>query len=194
MLAEQNLKIQWLYDQRPYIVGSVDLVQKNIMIGGILAVLILIIFLRSISPTAVVSVAIPISIIGTFIILDAMGRSLNTISLAGISFAVGMLVDSAIVVLENIDRHRKSGDSIGEAAYKGTSEVWGALIASALTTIAVFLPIVFLEDEAGQLFKDIAIAVTSAVSFSLFVSISVIPMLWKKFAGVSKKSQEMQEL
>ncbi|MGA1932725.1 efflux RND transporter permease subunit [Arcobacter sp. YIC-464] len=187
VLKEKQLKIHWLYDQRPYIVGSVDLVQQNIMIGAILAVIILITFLRSISPTAVVAVAIPISIIGTFIILQAMGRSLNTISLAGISFAVGMLVDAAIVVLENIDRHRKNGDSISEAAYKGASEVWGALIASASTTIAVFLPIIFLEDEAGQLFKDIAIAVTSAVSFSLFVSIAVIPMLWKRFASISKK-------
>jgi len=187
ILKEKGLKIQWIYDERPYIVGSVDLVQQNIMIGGFLAVIILIIFLRSFSPTAVVSVAIPISIIGTFIILSIMGRSLNTISLAGISFAVGMLVDAAIVVLENIDRHRKAGESISEAAYKGASEVWGALIASALTTIAVFLPIIFLEDEAGQLFKDIAIAVTAAVSFSLFVSIAVIPMLWKKFASLSKK-------
>ncbi|RXJ87026.1 acriflavin resistance protein, partial [Aliarcobacter trophiarum LMG 25534] len=119
VLSKEQLEIQWLNDDRPYIVGSVDLVQKNIMIGGVLAIFILILFLRSISPTAVVSVAIPISIIGTFIILSAMGRSLNTISLAGISFAVGMLVDSAIVVLENIDRHRKSGDPIFEAAYKG---------------------------------------------------------------------------
>ena len=187
ILKEENLKIQWLYDQRPYIVGSVDLVQKNIAIGAILAIFILVLFLRSFSPTAVISAAIPISVIGTFIILDAMGRSLNTISLAGISFAVGMLVDSAIVVLENIDRHRKNGDSIADAAYKGASEVWGALIASALTTIAVFLPIVFLQDEAGQLFKDIAIAVTASVTFSLFVSISVIPMLWKSLAGISKK-------
>lgn len=187
ILKEKQLKIQWLYDQRPYIVGSVNTVQKNIMIGGVLAIFILILFLRAFSPTAVVSVAIPISIVGTFIILEAMGRSLNTISLAGISFAVGMLVDSAIVVLENIDRHRKDGMSIADAAYKGASEVWGALIASALTTIAVFLPIIFLQDEAGQLFKDIAIAVTSAVTFSLFVSISVIPMLWKAFAGLSKK-------
>lgn len=187
ILKKEGLTIKWLYDQRPYIVGSVDLVQQNILIGGALAIFMLILFLRAISPTAVVSVAIPISVIGTFIILSAMGRSLNTISLAGISFAVGMLVDSAIVVLENIDRHRKEGMSIPEAAYKGTSEVWGALIASASTTIAVFLPIVFLEDEAGQLFKDIAIAVTSAVTFSLFVSIAVIPMLWKKFASISGK-------
>ena len=188
VLDQKGLKIKWLFDQRPYIVGAVDLVQQNIIIGGVLAVFILILFLRSISPTAVVAVAIPISVIGTFIVLDMMGRSLNTISLAGISFAVGMLVDSAIVVLENIDRHRKMGKSISEAAYVGTSEVWGALIASALTTMAVFLPIIFLQDEAGQLFKDIAIAVVASVTFSLFVSISVIPMLWKKFAGVSNKA------
>jgi len=187
ILKENGLKIKWLFDQRPYIVGAVDLVQQNIMIGAVLAVFILILFLRSISPTAVVAVAIPISVIGTFIVLDLLGRSLNTISLAGISFAVGMLVDSAIVVLENIDRHRKMGKSISEAAYVGASEVWGALIASASTTMAVFLPIIFLQDEAGQLFKDIAIAVVASVTFSLFVSISVIPMLWKKFAGVSNK-------
>ncbi|NCB11289.1 MAG: efflux RND transporter permease subunit, partial [Erysipelotrichia bacterium] len=187
ILKKEGLNIKWLYDQRPYIVGSVDLVKQNIIIGGVLAVFILILFLRAVSPTAVVAVAIPISVIGTFIILESMGRSLNTISLAGISFAVGMLVDSAIVVLENIDRHRKEGMSISEAAYKGTKEVWGALIASASTTMAVFLPIVFLQDEAGQLFKDIAIAVVAAVTFSLFVSISVIPMLWKKFASISGK-------
>ena len=190
ILKKNNLKIHWIYDQRPYIVGSVELVQKNIMIGAFLAVMMLIIFLRSASPTAVISVAIPISIIGTFVILDWTGRSLNTISLAGISFAVGMLVDSAIVVLENIDRHRKEGMSIAQAAYVGASEVWGALIASALTTIAVFLPIVFLQDEAGQLFKDIAIAVTSAVTFSLFVSIAVIPMLWKKLASNKQKEKK----
>jgi hydrophobic/amphiphilic exporter-1 (mainly G- bacteria), HAE1 family len=187
VLEKEKLKMIWIYDQRGYIVGSVDLVQQNIIIGGVLAIFMLILFLRAISPTAVVSIAIPISVIGTFIILSAMDRSLNTISLAGISFAVGMLVDSAIVVLENIDRHRKEGMSIPDAAYKGASEVWGALIASASTTMAVFLPIIFLEDEAGQLFKDIAIAVVSSVSFSLFVSIAVIPMLWKKFASMSGK-------
>ena len=188
LLKKEGLNIKWIYDQRPYIVGSVDLVQQNIIIGGLLAVFVLILFLRAISPTAVVAVAIPISVVGTFIILSWMDRSLNTISLAGISFAVGMLVDSAIVVLENIDRHRKEGMSVADAAYKGASEVWGALIASASTTMAVFLPIIFLEDEAGQLFKDIAIAVVASVTFSLFVSIAVIPMLWKKFASISNKA------
>jgi len=186
ILKENNLEFHWLYDERPYIIGSIDLVQQNIFIGAILAILVLLLFLRSISATAVVSLAIPISIVATFIILAAFGRSLNTISLAGISFAVGMLVDSAIVVLENIDRHKKMGKKFVKAAYDGTSEVWGALIASALTTIAVFLPVIFLEDEAGQLFKDIAIAVTAAVSFSLFVSISVIPMMWTQMMKFSK--------
>lgn len=179
-LKEMGLKIRWLNDKRDYIQGSIDLVQQNILIGGILAIIVLLIFLRAISSTAVITLAIPISIIATFIILELLGRTLNTISLAGISFSVGMLVDSAIVVLENIDRHKKMGKKFYDAAYDGTMEVWGALIASALTTIAVFLPIIFLENEAGQLFKDIAIAVTAAVSFSLFVSISVIPMLWNQ--------------
>jgi len=187
MLAKNNLKILWIYDQRPYIVGAVDLVKQNIMIGGVLAVIMLMLFLRSVAPTAVAAVAIPISIIGSFIVLEFLGRSLNTISLAGIAFAVGMLVDSAIVVLENIDRHRKMGKSLFDAAYDGTNEVWGALIASASTTVAVFLPIIFLQDEAGQLFKDIAIAVVASVTFSLFVSISVIPMLWKKVALFSEE-------
>lgn len=179
-LKDMGLKIRWLNDKRDYIQGSIDLVQQNILIGGILAIIVLLIFLRAISSTAVITLAIPISIIATFIILELLGRTLNTISLAGISFSVGMLVDSAIVVLENIDRHKKMGKKFYDAAYDGTMEVWGALIASALTTIAVFLPIIFLENEAGQLFKDIAIAVTAAVSFSLFVSISVIPMLWNQ--------------
>ena len=185
-LKPMGLTIRWLNDKRDYIKGSIDLVQQNILIGGILAIIVLLIFLRTISSTTVIALAIPISIIATFIILELLGRSLNTISLAGISFSVGMLVDSAIVVLENIDRHRKMGKKYFDAAFDGTMEVWGALIASALTTIAVFLPIIFLENEAGQLFKDIAIAVTAAVSFSLFVSISVIPMLWNQLMKFSQ--------
>lgn len=184
-LKKMGLTIRWLNDKRDYIQGAIDLVQQNILVGGILAIIVLLIFLRAISSTTVIALAIPISIIATFIILDLLGRSLNTISLAGISFSVGMLVDSAIVVLENIDRHKKMGKKFFDAAYEGTTEVWGALIASALTTIAVFLPIIFLQNEAGQLFKDIAIAVTAAVSFSLFVSISVIPMLWNQLMKFS---------
>ena len=124
----------------------------------------------------VVGLAIPISVIGTFLILQMLGRSLNVISLAGLAFAVGMLVDNAVVVLENIYRRY---DTLHErpfvAAVKGTQEVWGAILSSTLTTIAVFLPIVFVQEEAGQLFRDIALAISGAVGLSMLVSMTVIP-------------------
>jgi len=123
----------------------------------------------------VVGLAIPASIIGTFLVLGAMGRSLNVISLAGLAFAVGMLVDNAVVVLENIFRRYSEGEPPFQAAVRGTQEVWGAVVSSTLTTIAVFLPVVFMEEEAGQLFRDIALAITSAVGLSLLVSVTVIP-------------------
>jgi HAE1 family hydrophobic/amphiphilic exporter-1 len=186
-LKPREIYIDMVYDQRPYITGAINLVKRNILIGGILAVVVLLIFLRSISSTVVVAVAIPISVIGTFIVMHALGRNLNVVSLAGIAFAVGMLVDSAIVVLENIDRHRKMGKSPFDAAYDGTREVWGAILASTLTTIAVFLPVVFMKEEAGQLFRDIALAVTCAVTLSLVVSVSVIPMLSEKLFSFSKR-------
>ncbi|MBL4885151.1 MAG: efflux RND transporter permease subunit [Planctomycetaceae bacterium] len=122
----------------------------------------------------IVGVAIPISIIGTFLILGLLDRSLNVISLAGLAFAVGMLVDNAVVVLENIYRHAQMGEKPFEAAIKGTHEVWGAIVASTLTTIAVFLPVVFVQEEAGQLFQDIALAISSAVGISLIISVTLI--------------------
>ncbi|QDT28284.1 Efflux pump membrane transporter BepE [Gimesia panareensis] len=122
----------------------------------------------------VVGLAIPTSIIGTFLILGLMGRSLNVISLAGLAFAVGMLVDNAVVVLENIFRRYSLGESPFRAAIKGTQEVWGAVLASTLTTIAVFLPVVFIQEEAGQLFQDIALAISAAVGLSLLVSMTLI--------------------
>lgn len=124
----------------------------------------------------IVGMAIPISIIGTFLILGLLGRSLNVISLAGMAFAVGMLVDNAVVVLENIYRRYEKGDSPFNAAVNGSKEVWGAVLSSTLTTIAVFLPIVFVEQEAGQLFRDIALAISGAVGLSLVVSMTLIPV------------------
>lgn len=123
----------------------------------------------------VVGLAIPVSIVGTFLCLNLLGRSLNVISLAGMAFAVGMLVDNAVVVLENIYQHYERGDSPFKAAVRGTKEVWGAVVASTLTTLAVFLPVLFVEDEAGQLFRDIALAISSAVALSLLVSVTLIP-------------------
>jgi HAE1 family hydrophobic/amphiphilic exporter-1 len=188
-LADEKIFLDWVYDQRPYIRGAISLVRQNILLGGTLAILILLIFLRSIISTVIVATAIPISIIGTFFFMNLLGRNLNVISLAGIAFAVGMLIDSAIVVLENIDRHRSMGKSAFIAAYDGTREVWGAILASTLTTIAVFLPVIFMEEEAGQLFRDIAIAVTFAVALSLFVSVSVIPMFAKQLFSLSGRNQ-----
>ncbi len=190
-LATEKIFLEWVYDQRHYIRGAISLVRQNILLGGTLAVIVLLIFLRSFTSTIIVATAIPISIIGTFIFMKFLGRNLNVVSLAGIAFAVGMLIDSAIVVLENIDRHLNMGKSAFKAAYEGTREVWGAILASTLTTIAVFLPVVFMEDEAGQLFRDIAIAVTSALALSLFVSVSVIPMFSKhlfKSTGHNQRS------
>ena len=123
----------------------------------------------------VVGLAIPTSIIGTFLVLGLLGRSLNVISLAGLAFAVGMLVDNAVVVLENIKRRFDMGESPTTAAVRGAQEVWGAVVASTLTTVAVFLPVVFIQEEAGQLFRDIALAISAAVSLSLLVSVTLIP-------------------
>jgi HAE1 family hydrophobic/amphiphilic exporter-1 len=181
LLADHQLYIDWVYDQRPYINTAINLVKQNVLIGGILAVMVLLLFLRSFRATAATAVAIPISIIGAFIFLWLMGRNLNVVSLAGISFAVGMLVDNSIVVLENIDRHRGLGKTGLHAAYDGAKEVWGAVLASTATTVAVFLPVIFMEEEAGQLFRDIAIAITSAIILSLLVSITVIPTLMNLF-------------
>jgi HAE1 family hydrophobic/amphiphilic exporter-1 len=180
-LAAEKISLNWVYDQRPYIRGAIELVAQNILLGSVLAVTVLFLFLRSLASTLVVAAAIPVSVIGTFVFMNVFGRTLNVVSLAGIAFAAGMLVDNAIVVLENIDRHRNMGKSPFKAAYDGAHEVWGAVLASTLTTVAVFLPVVFMQEEAGQLFRDIAIAITASITLSLIVSILVIPMLSRLF-------------
>ncbi len=194
LLDPKGLYIDWVYDQRPYINRAISLVKQNVMVGGLLAVIILLLFLRSVRSTATVAAAIPISAIGAFILLWLTGRNINVVSLAGISFAVGMLVDNSIVVLENIDRHRKMGKAIAVAAFEGTQEVWGAVFASTVTTVAVFLPVVFIQEEAGQLFRDIAIAITSSIILSLFVSVSVIPTLMNLLyrSGKAKEPGRLQ--
>lgn len=150
ILAQNKLFIEMVYDQRPYINRAINLVKQNVLVGGFLAICVLLLFLRSVTATVTTAVAIPISAIGTFIFMWLMGRNLNVVSLAGISFAVGMLVDNSIVVLENIDRHRKMGKSAFAATYEGAQEVWGAVLASTATTVAVFLPVIFIQEEAGQ--------------------------------------------
>jgi HAE1 family hydrophobic/amphiphilic exporter-1 len=180
-LSYRDMELHQVYDSTEYIYASIARVRQNIFLGGFLAVMVLLVFLRNVSSILVITTAIPISVIGTFLMLTLMGRNINVITLAGMSFAIGMVVDSSIVVLENIYRHYQSGESRFEAAMNGTKEVIGAIIASALTTIAVFVPVVFVEEEAGQLFRDIAIAISSAVFLSLLVSITVIPSMSAKF-------------
>jgi HAE1 family hydrophobic/amphiphilic exporter-1 len=192
ILDEQGLYIELVYDQRGYINTAINLVKKNVLVGAVLAVIVLLTFLRSVRTTFVTAIAIPISVIGTFIFLWLAGRNLNVVSLAGISFAVGMLVDNSIVVLENIDRHRKLGKTAYVAALEGAKEVWGAVFASTATTVAVFLPVIFMQEEAGQLFRDIAIAITFSIMISLLVSVSVIPTLINLLYRNSKPAKENQ--
>jgi HAE1 family hydrophobic/amphiphilic exporter-1 len=176
-LKDVGLVIQNVYDETLYVNSAISLVQQNILVGGVLAALVLMLFLRSWRPTLVVSLAIPVSVIGSFVAMAALGRSLNVVSLAGIAFAVGMVVDAAIVVLENIYRLRQEGMSRSEAAHKGASQVWPAVLVSSLTTVMVFIPILIMELEAGQLFRDIAVAISVSVMLSLLVSVTVIPAL-----------------
>lgn len=177
LLKQRGLQLVLAADQTEYIYSAMSLVQQSLAIGAILAILVLLVFLKSPSSTLVIAVAIPISVIGTFAMMAAFGRTLNVISLAGMAFAIGMVVDNSIVVLENIFRHKQMGKSSFDAAYHGAKEVWGAVLASTLTTIAVFIPVIFIEEEAGQLFHDIAIAISCGVGLSLIVAITVIPCL-----------------
>jgi HAE1 family hydrophobic/amphiphilic exporter-1 len=182
----QNLTLLQVYDETVYINSAIELVRQNIWVGGTLAAIILLLFLRSIRATLVISLAIPVSVIGAFVAMAALGRSINVISLAGIAFAVGMVVDAAIVVLENIYRLRERGLPAHEAAFRGASEVWGAVLVSALTTVMVFIPILIMQLEVGQLFRDIAVAISVAVMLSLIVSITVIPALSRYLLGGRK--------
>ncbi len=177
VLPREQLTLLQVYDETVYIDSAVELVRQNIWIGGTLAALILLLFLRSGPATLIITLAIPVSVIGSFVAMAALGRSINVISLAGIAFSVGMVVDAAIVVLENIYRLRQRGVPPAKAAYEGARQVWGAILVSALTTVMVFIPILILEVEVGQLFRDIAVAISVSVVLSLIVAITVIPAL-----------------
>ncbi|MBI4160820.1 MAG: efflux RND transporter permease subunit, partial [Acidobacteria bacterium] len=189
ILADQGVELLQAYDETEYIDSAIALVRQNIYAGGALGIGVLLLFLRSGRSVVVIATAIPISIVGTFLAMAAAGRNINVISLAGMSFAVGMVVDNAIVVLENIYRHWQGGKSARDAAHDGTSEVWGAVLASTLTTMAVFLPVLYVREEAGQLFRDIAIAVSCAVGLSLLVSVTVIPSLGARILGGPEASR-----
>jgi HAE1 family hydrophobic/amphiphilic exporter-1 len=193
-IPSAGLKLKQVYDETVYIDSAISLVQQNIWVGGSLAAIILLVFLRSLRATLVVSLAIPVSVIGAFVAMAALGRSINVISLAGIAFAVGMVVDAAIVVLENIFRLRERGRPAREAAYLGAKQVWGAVLVSALTTVMVFIPILVMELEVGQLFRDIAVAISVSVMLSLLVSITVLPALSSRLLSSGGRKLSDQSL
>jgi HAE1 family hydrophobic/amphiphilic exporter-1 len=174
-LASEGLAMTIVSDQVDYIEGALALVGQNLMLGGLLAVIVLLVFLRSVGASAVVAVSIPVSVIGTALGMSLMGRTVNIVSLAGMAFAVGMVVDNSIVVLENIDTWRRREPDVKKAALLGTREVWGAILASTATTAAVFIPIIAWQDEVGELLRDVAVAISISVGVSLVVSVLVIP-------------------
>ncbi|TPH15105.1 efflux RND transporter permease subunit [Litorilituus lipolyticus] len=176
-LLGDKYELTVVYDQSTFISNAISEVKSAAIIGGLLAMVILYLFLRSITPTLIISLSIPVSVIATFNMMYGNGISLNIMSLGGIALATGLLVDNAIVVLENIARYKEQGCSVIEAARKGTKEVSGAIIASTLTTLAVFVPLIFVEGVAGQLFADQAMTVAFALIASLFVALTLIPML-----------------
>jgi multidrug efflux pump subunit AcrB len=174
-LDRAGLTISQNYDESLYVTGSINMVRNNLLLGMTLAVVVLWWFLRKFRATLIVALSIPLCLFSAFVVLNITGRTLNIISLAGLAFATGMVLDAAIVVLENIFRQRERGKKGNEASERGTLQVWGALLASTATTIAIFMPVIFLRDEAGQLFSDLAITISAAVTASLIVAVTVLP-------------------
>ncbi len=176
-MLPEGYSLTVLFDQSRFIEQAVSEVRTAAFVGGLLAIIVLFVFLRDFRATIIIATAIPLSVLFAFMAMYRLDVSLNIMSLGGLTLGVGMLVDNAIVVLEAIHRRRSEGLSTVRAAVEGTTEVGGAVIASTLTTVAVFLPIIFVEGIAGQLFGDMSITVTLSLCASLVVAITLIPML-----------------
>ena len=188
-----DIELIEIQDQSVFISSAVADVRNAALLGGLIAVVVLFGFLRDARATTIVGITIPVSVIGTFLLMYMNDISLNIMSLGGIALAVGMLVDNSIVVLENIVRKKEQGQDIVAAAKNGTTEVAGAVLAATLTTIAVFFPMVFISGIAGQLFRDQALTVTFALVFSLLVALTVIPMLAALGSGSRYRSENEAE-
>lgn len=186
----QGLEYEIVFDQASFISESVNNVRTAAILGGLLATAILFIFLRDGRSTLIIGMSIPISIMATFALMHQTDITLNIMSLGGVALGIGMLVDNSIVVLESVARHRREGVSLAEAAYGGTKEVGLAVTASTLTTVAVFLPLVFVEGIAGQLFKDQALTITYSLLASLLVALTFIPMV----LGLRMRQEEVEEI
>lgn len=180
---DRGLKITTIMDTSTYISDSIDSVISNMLIGGGLAAVILLLFLRSLKATLVIAITMPIAVISTFALMYFTGETLNTITMGGLALGIGMMVDSSIVILENIFKKRQEGLSLLEASSKGATELVSAVIASTTTTAAVFLPVVFVEGLAAQIFRPLALTVVFSLTASLVVAITLIPMLSSKMLG-----------
>ncbi len=175
VFKDRGLRAEYSFDPALYINRSINLLAGNLIAGVMLAIGVLWLFLRQWRATFIIAMAIPISLLATFVVLSLAGRSLNVISLAGLAFATGMVLDAAIVVLENIVRLREGGEEPASASERGTNQVWGALLASTATTVAIFIPIMFLKDVEGQMFADLALTIAIGVTVSLIVAITILP-------------------
>ncbi|HTI50635.1 MAG TPA: efflux RND transporter permease subunit, partial [Planctomycetaceae bacterium] len=174
-LKHEGLKLVQVYDETAYIYSARSLVIDNLVEGAVLTFFTLLLFLRNGRSTIIIFIHILVSTIGAFLVMKLLGRSLNVPALGGLAFAVGMLVDNAIVMLENIFRRHQMGDSPLAASVRGSTEVTGALLNATLANLAVFLPVLFIKEEAGQLFRDIAIAISASVALSMLVAVTVVP-------------------
>jgi HAE1 family hydrophobic/amphiphilic exporter-1 len=181
-----------LFDQSHFVRQALGEVRSAALIGGLLTILVLFAFLREVRSTLIIATSIPLSVIATFLVMYRMNISLNIMSLGGLTLGIGMLVDNSIVVLEAIFRKKTTGYPLAQAVIEGTSEMGPAITASTLTTVAVFLPIVFVEGVAGQLFKDQALTVTISLLASLVVAVTVIPMLSALGADVHAKATDVR--
>ena len=175
VLKREGLLVRQAYDESTYIEDSISMLRTNLLLGIGLAVTILWWFMRRFRATFIVALAIPVSLLTAFVVMQITGRTLNMISLAGLAFATGMVLDAAIVVLENIVRLREKGIKADEAADEGSNQVWAALMASTATTVVIFLPILFVKDVSGQLFADLALVISVAVIASLTIAVTIIP-------------------
>ena len=188
---ERGWNFRVLTDQSIFIRNSIDEVRSSALIGGVLAIIVLFLFLRSLKSTILIGITIPVSVVATFAPMMLFGVSLNIMSLGGLALGIGMLVDNSIVVLESIFRCAQEGDPLVEAVVRGTGEVGGAVIASTLTTVAVFFPIVFVEGIAGQIFGDMALAVVFSLLASLLCALFFIPMLASRRVPIANLKKQL---
>ena len=175
-LEEMGLAVQQSFDPSLFINQAINLVSSNLFAGVLLALGVLWLFMRHVRAVLLVGLTVPICLLATFITLELTGRTLNVISLAGLAFGVGMVLDAAIIVLENVLRLQERGELPQQAASIGTREVWPAIVASTVTTVAIFVPVLFLKDAEGQLFADLALTISIANVISMFVAVTVVPV------------------